>query len=82
MATKDKAPTSAERVKELSDRNAAEAKKAAKANRQDREAAAAFLDAQQQAVINPENRAKPDPQGNIDQRMAALLKDHKEMGAR
>ncbi len=78
MATK----TSGERVKELSERNATEAKKASKASRQDREAAASFLEAQQQAVINRESRVKPDPQGNIDQRMAALLKDHQEMGAR
>jgi hypothetical protein len=27
-------------------------------------------------------RVKPDPNGNIDERMAALLKDHQDMGAR
>jgi hypothetical protein len=86
MATKkqpaESEPTSAERVKASSERNATEAKAADKANRADRDAAAAFTDARQRALINPESRARPDPEGNIDQRMAALLKDHKEMGAR
>ena len=27
-------------------------------------------------------KVKPDPTGDIDQRMAALLKDHQKMGAR
>jgi hypothetical protein len=82
MPAKDKTLSSAERVKESSERNAAETKKAMKTLRAEREAAASFLDAQQQAAINPENRARPNPNGNIDQRMAALLRDHREMGAR
>jgi hypothetical protein len=39
-------------------------------------------DARAQSQINEPVKVKPDPQGDIDQRMAALLKDHKEMGAR
>ena len=31
---------------------------------------------------SPEPKVTPDPNGDIDQRMAALLQDHQEMGAR
>ncbi len=39
-------------------------------------------EARAQAQINQPAKVKPDPQGDIDQRMAALLKDHQDMGAR
>jgi len=32
--------------------------------------------------VASEAKVKPNPQGNIEERMAALLEDHKKMGAR
>lgn len=32
--------------------------------------------------VKQETGTKPDPNGDIDERMAALLQDHKRMGAR
>lgn len=49
------------------------------ATRRGNEAAA---EARALAAINSTRKVKADPQGDIDQRMAALLKDHQEMGAR
>jgi hypothetical protein len=43
---------------------------------------AALVEAKQAAAVNARKAVKPDPQGDIDQRMAALLKDHVDMGAR
>ena len=85
MATKKdepKAKTSGERVKELSERNAKEAAAGARTNRAEREAEASRRQAQADAAIERPKRVKADPDGDIDQRMAALLADHKEMGAR
>jgi hypothetical protein len=42
----------------------------------------ATRDAKEAALITEPPAATPDPQGDIDQRMAALLKDHQDMGAR
>ena len=42
----------------------------------------ATAEARALSAINEPAKVKPDPQGDIDQRMAALLKDHIEMGAR
>jgi hypothetical protein len=77
-----KAKTSAERVKESSEANAKAAAAQSKATRADRERDAALRQAEQDALINKPRRVKPDPEGDIDQRMAALLEDHKRMGAR
>lgn len=79
MAKKD---DSAERVKALSERNAAEAKKADAVHRAERDEALARAERDRLAVISAPAKVKPDPQGDIDARMAALLKDHQEMGAR
>jgi hypothetical protein len=85
MATKKdepKAKTSGDRVRESSERNAKEAAAGAKTLRAEREAAAARRDEETQALMERPRRVKPDPEGDIDQRMAALLEDHKQMGAR
>ena len=85
MATKKdepKARTSGDRVRESSEANAKAATRSAKDIRSDRDSEAALTQAQQDAAINKPRRVKPDPEGNIDQRMAALLEDHKRMGAR
>ena len=73
---------SAARVKELSDRNAKETTAAMKTLRAERDADAARRQAETDALINKARRVKPDPEGDIDQRMAALLEDHRKMGAR
>lgn len=79
MAKKD---DSAERVKELSARNAAEAKKADAAHRAERDEALAQAERNRLAAINAPAKVKADPKGDIDARMAALLQDHVRMGAR
>ena len=48
----------------------------------ERESTAAKLAADQAALIEQRKKVKADPDGNIDQRMASLQKDHEAMGAR
>jgi hypothetical protein len=50
--------------------------------KQELNAQKATRDAKEAALITEPPAATPDPKGDIDQRMAALLKDHQEMGAR
>jgi hypothetical protein len=79
MATteKDKAAQAKKRAasKKAADKQTATIREEAARNDSLREARA-------QSQINQPAKVKPDPQGDIDQRMAALLKDHQDMGAR
>jgi hypothetical protein len=50
--------------------------------RAEREREAALRDAREAALIEQPKKVSPDAHGDIDQRMAALLKDHKDMGVR
>lgn len=76
------AKTSAERVRASSEQNTKDQAAAMKANRADRAAEAALNAAKGAALIERPRRVKADPEGDIDQRMAALLADHTRMGAR
>ena len=60
----------------------AEADAAVAATNADRDAAAALQAQSQAALINQPKKVKADPNGDIDQRMQALLEDHQEMGVR
>ena len=86
MPAKDKAAepakTSAERKQAISAQNQKDQAASAATVRKERAAEAALNDAKQSALIERQRKVKPDPEGDIDQRMAALLQDHKDMGAR
>lgn len=56
--------------------------KAVAVNRAEREANEDAAARRAAASIATPKKVKADPEGDIDQRMAALLKDHQEMGAR
>ncbi len=75
-----KEPEDPKAAKKAAKRKAADENWAAYA--QDRKAAASQLAADQAALINEPTKVSPDPRGDIDQRMAALLKDHQGMGSR
>ena len=50
--------------------------------RAERERDAATRAAEEGALITSRPKVKADPEGDIDQRMQALLEDHQRMGAR
>lgn len=74
--------TSAERVRASSERNAKDAVVASRVTREERASEAALQQSKNDAARQRPSNAKADPDGDIDQRMAALLQDHERMGAR